>query len=105
MKRAPPPAENPMTAYKNGLKGWRGRPGRSIEGKRQRQIRRLFIMLNGATVSTYDLLLAAYPRLEPGERVPDWQWTKVRRAAERWATRTGRRSRPLKWTAKAGMLE
>jgi hypothetical protein len=46
-----------MPIYKNGLKGWRGRPGRSIEGKRQRQIRRLFVTLDDATaiVSTYDL--------------------------------------------------
>jgi hypothetical protein len=84
------------------LQGWRpGRPGRDRrEGARQRGVRRLFIVLDGGTATTRDLYLAAYPRLDPSERVPGWRWNKVRRAAERWAVRVGRRSRPLLWRAK-----
>jgi hypothetical protein len=99
-----------MSTNRNGLNGWgkisgwRGRRDRR-EGYRQRAIRRQFIALHGATVTTRDLLLAAYPRLVVGEHVPDWQWTKVRRAAERWAVRVGRRSRPLKWRARPEALE
>jgi hypothetical protein len=91
-------ANNPMTPTRNATKlnrGWRGRRDRR-EGRNQRIIRRAFAY---ADVFTTIELAAQIDPWVAGP-IPEWRLQTVRRAAERWATRVGRRSRPLRWRAK-----
>lgn len=56
-------------------------------------------------MTTRELFEHCHPRLDVSKRFPGWYWFKVRRAAERFAVRVGRRSRPLLWKLKPGLAD
>src|SRR5262249_14310701 len=71
---------------------WRG-PRDRREGCNQRLIRRAFCYRD--ILTTAELMCFVFPAADIA-RLPGWRWFAVRRAAERYAVRIGRR-RPLRW--------
>src|SRR5262249_38319828 len=92
----------PMTITRNVAnlnRGWRG-PRDLREGRNQRLIRRAFAYRN--ILTTGELMRFVFPASDIA-RLPGWRWYAVRRAAERYGVRIGRR-RPLQWRAKPSAL-
>ena len=73
-----------------------GGPGHR-EGHVQRQVRR--VLIAEGLVTTRDMMNAVWMRGEPWT---ESRWRHMRRAAERFAVREGKRSRPLRWRLKPG---
>jgi len=74
-------------------------------GRHQRRIRQAFIAYGERSVTTAELFLFVWPRLDVNKRWPCNKWRSVRWAAERYAVRVKPRTRPLLWRAKPGLLD
>jgi len=61
-------------------------------GRIARAIKRCLVGYGPMT--TAQLVEHAYPRVK---HISEWHWDYVRKVAARYAVRTGRRSRPLRW--------
>jgi hypothetical protein len=75
------------------------------EGRRQRQIRRALLGMDGKPVTTRQMLEACFPRKDLSSTQPEWLWACVRRSAEKYAERVWPRTRPLRWRLKPDALE
>jgi hypothetical protein len=66
-------------------------------GRIQRQCRRATIARPGRLYTTGELVRRCFPRLTEFDR---WHWATVRRGADKFLTRIGRRGRELLWRAR-----
>jgi hypothetical protein len=66
-------------------------------GRVQRQCRRVLLAGRDWPITTGELLRWSYPRVS---RFQKWHWTAVRRAAERFFVRAGKRGYELLWAPK-----
>ena len=105
--RSPPPATNQHANPDERASRLLDGPKVGLVGHLQRRTRHVFLLAGGRMVTSTELVARCYPRT--GGAGQSWRYARVRRAAERWATRVGRlehqQGRPWLWAPKPELME